>query len=158
MTELRVGVIGAGVMGSGIAQTLAVAGYETVCCDSAPAALERAKLGVVSGRFGMESAVARGKLSREAMYDIIRSPVVTEKATALSESGQVVFRVAIDATKPQIKAAVEGLFDVKVASVNTLVRKGKTKIFRGNRGTQSDVKKAVVTLAEGHRIDVTTGL
>lgn len=67
MTELRVGVIGAGVMGSGIAQTLAVAGYETVCCDSAPAALERAKVGVVSGRFGMESAVARGKLSREAM-------------------------------------------------------------------------------------------
>jgi 3-hydroxyacyl-CoA dehydrogenase len=67
MTELRVGVIGAGVMGSGIAQTLAVAGYETVCCDLAPAALERAKSDVVSGRFGLESAVARGKLTREAM-------------------------------------------------------------------------------------------
>ena len=91
-------------------------------------------------------------------YDVILSPVVTEKATFASELNKVVFKVRKDATKPQIKAAVEGLFDVKVESVNTLVRKGKTKIFRGNRGTQSDVKKAVVTLAEGHRIDVTTGL
>ena len=91
-------------------------------------------------------------------YDVIVAPVITEKATFASELNKVVFKVRKDATKPQIKAAVEGLFDVKVESVNTLVRKGKTKIFRGNRGTQSDVKKAVVTLADGHRIDVTTGL
>ena len=91
-------------------------------------------------------------------YDVIVAPVITEKATFASELNKVVFKVRKDATKPQIKAAVEGLFDVKVESVNTLVRKGKTKIFRGSRGTQSDVKKAVVTLAEGHRIDVTTGL
>jgi large subunit ribosomal protein L23 len=91
-------------------------------------------------------------------YDVIVAPVITEKATMASELNKVVFKVRKDATKPQIKAAVEGLFDVKVESVNTLVRKGKTKIFRGNRGTQSDVKKAVVTLADGHRIDVTTGL
>ena len=91
-------------------------------------------------------------------YDVIVAPVITEKATFASELNKVVVKVRKDATKPQIKAAVEGLFDVKVESVNTLVRKGKTKIFRGNRGTQSDVKKAVVTLAEGHRIDVTTGL
>ena len=91
-------------------------------------------------------------------YDVIVSPVITEKATIASEHNKVVFKVRKDATKPQIKAAVEGLFDVKVEAVNTLVRKGKTKIFRGTRGSQSDVKKAVVTLAEGHRIDVTTGL
>ena len=91
-------------------------------------------------------------------YDVIVSPVITEKATMASELNKVVFKVRKNATKPQIKAAVEGLFDVKVESVNTLVRKGKTKAFRGVRGTQSDVKKAVVTLAEGHRIDVTTGL
>jgi len=91
-------------------------------------------------------------------YDVIVSPVITEKATFASEQNKVVFKVRKDATKPQIKAAVEGLFDVKVESVNTLVRKGKTKMFRGVRGSQSDVKKAVVTLAEGHRIDVTTGL
>ncbi len=91
-------------------------------------------------------------------YDVIVAPVITEKATFASELNKVVFKVRKDATKPQIKAAVEGLFDVKVESVNTLVRKGKTKVFRGTRGQQSDVKKAVVTLAEGHRIDVTTGL
>ena len=91
-------------------------------------------------------------------YDVIVAPVLTEKASIASELNKVVFKVRKDATKPQIKAAVEGLFDVKVESVNTLGRKGKTKIFRGNRGTQSDVKKAVVTLADGHRIDVTTGL
>ena len=98
------------------------------------------------------------KLSREAMYLIIRSPVITEKATLLSEKNQYVLRVALDATKPQIKAAVEKLFDVKVTGVNTLVRKGKHKAFRGRPGVQSDVKKAIVTLEEGHRIDVTTGL
>ena len=91
-------------------------------------------------------------------YDVILSPVITEKATIASERNQVTFNVARTATKPQIKEAVEKLFDVKVKSVNTLVRKGKVKAFRGNRGVQSDVKKAVVTLEEGHRIDVTTGL
>ena len=91
-------------------------------------------------------------------YDVILSPVITEKATARSEFNQVVFRVRKDATKPQIKEAVERLFDVKVKSVNTLVTKGKVKLFRGNRGQRSDVKKAVVTLQEGHSIDITTGL
>ncbi|MBI1981889.1 MAG: 50S ribosomal protein L23 [Methylocystis sp.] len=91
-------------------------------------------------------------------YDVIVSPVITEKATLASESNKVVFNVARTATKPQIKAAVEGLFEVKVESVNTLVRKGKIRTFRGMRGQQSDAKKAVVTLAEGHKIDVTTGL
>jgi large subunit ribosomal protein L23 len=91
-------------------------------------------------------------------YDVIVSPVITEKATALSEQNKVVFRVSPDATKTAIKAAVERLFDVKVVSVNTLVTKGKEKIFRGRKGRRSDVKKAVVTLAEGQSIDVTTGL
>jgi large subunit ribosomal protein L23 len=91
-------------------------------------------------------------------YDVILSPVITEKATMASERNQVVFKVARTATKPQIKEAVERLFDVKVKRVNTLVRKGKIKISRGRRGEQSDIKRAVVTLEEGHRIDVTTGL
>ena len=91
-------------------------------------------------------------------YDILLSPVITEKATTASEQNKVVFKVARTATKPQIKEAVEKLFDVKVKSVNTLIRKGKVKAFRGSRGVQSDVKKAIVTLEEGHRIDVTTGL
>ena len=91
-------------------------------------------------------------------YDIIRTPVVTEKATIQAENNKVVFNVARTATKPEIKAAVEQLFSVKVKSVNTLLRKGKTKRFRGIIGTQSDVKKAVVTLEEGHSIDITTGL
>jgi large subunit ribosomal protein L23 len=91
-------------------------------------------------------------------YDIIVSPVITEKATIASERSQVVFRVAPHATKPQIKEAVEKLFDVKVKHVNTLIRKGKVRNFRGKRGMLSDVKKAIVTLEEGHRIDVTTGL
>ena len=91
-------------------------------------------------------------------YDIIVSPVITEKATNLTEQNKVVFRVAPKATKPQIKEAVEKLFDVKVTAVNTLVTKGKKKIFRGMRGQRSDVKKAIVTLAEGETIDVTTGL
>lgn len=97
-------------------------------------------------------------LSREAMYQIIRAPLITEKATLLSEKGQIVFRVAIDATKPEIKAAVEGLFGVKVNSVNTLVQKGKTKRFKGRPGVRSDVKKAIVSLADGQTIDLTTGL
>jgi large subunit ribosomal protein L23 len=91
-------------------------------------------------------------------YDIILSPVITEKATMASEHGQIMFRVAAHATKPQIKEAVEKLFDVKVKRVNTLVRKGKVRNFRGVRGELSDVKKAIVTLEEGHTIDVTTGL
>ena len=91
-------------------------------------------------------------------YDVIVSPVITEKATAASDYNKVVFNVRNDATKPQIKSAVEKLFDVKVASVNTLVRKGKTKRFKGNLGHQSDVKKAIVTLVEGQSIDITTGL
>ncbi|MFN3688923.1 50S ribosomal protein L23 [Salinarimonas sp.] len=91
-------------------------------------------------------------------YDVIVAPVITEKSTSLSEQNKVVFKVAMDATKPQIKEAVEKLFDVKVKSVNTLVQKGKTKVFRGVRGRRSDVKKAIVTLEEGNSIDVTTGL
>ena len=91
-------------------------------------------------------------------YDVILAPVITEKATNASEHGKVVFRVAIGATKPQIKEAVEKLFDVKVKSVNTLRRRGKWKAFRGRYGLQSQTKRAVVTLEEGQRIDVTTGL
>jgi large subunit ribosomal protein L23 len=92
------------------------------------------------------------------LYDILVAPVITEKSTLASENGQVVFRVANDATKTEIKEAVETLFSVKVKKVNTLVRKGKNKRFRGVKGRQSDVKNAVVTLEEGHSIDVTTGL
>jgi len=91
-------------------------------------------------------------------YDTILSPVITEKATLLSEQGKVVFRVADDATKDEIAAAVEELFKVKVIKVNTLVTKGKTKRFKGRPGRRSDVKKAIVTLAEGQSIDITTGL
>ena len=91
-------------------------------------------------------------------YDVIIAPVITEKATIASEHSKVVFKVARNATKPQIKEAVEKLFDVKVKSVNTHIRGGKTKIFRGRAGELSDTKRAIVTLEEGHRIDVTTGL
>jgi large subunit ribosomal protein L23 len=91
-------------------------------------------------------------------YDIIKAPVITEKATMLSEHNQVVFKVADSATKPEIKAAVEAIFSVKVKAVNTLVVKGKTKRFKGRPGRRSDVKKAIVTLAEGEKIDVTTGI
>jgi large subunit ribosomal protein L23 len=102
---------------------------------------------------------ARGpRLSKESMYQLIVSPVITEKATRLSEHGQYVFRVPLDATKPEIRAAVEGLFGVKVLAVNTLVQKGKTKTFRGRPGRRSDVKKAFVRLAAGQQIDFTTGL
>jgi large subunit ribosomal protein L23 len=91
-------------------------------------------------------------------YDVILSPVITEKATAASEANQVVLKVRRDATKPEIKAAIEELFKVKVVSVNTIVRKGKAKTFRGIKGRQQDVKKAIVRLSEGDRIDVTTGI
>jgi large subunit ribosomal protein L23 len=91
-------------------------------------------------------------------YDVIVSPAITEKSTMASEQNQVVFNVAKKATKPEIKAAVEALFGVKVVGVNTLVRKGKVKRFRGTIGRQNDVKRAVVTLADGDAIDVATGL
>jgi large subunit ribosomal protein L23 len=97
-------------------------------------------------------------MSMEKNYDIIRSPAITEKATLLSEANQVVFNVALGASKPEIKKAVEELFSVKVKAVNTVVRKGKTKRFRGIRGQQSDVKKAIVTLEDGQSIDVTASL
>ncbi|TCT12816.1 LSU ribosomal protein L23P [Tepidamorphus gemmatus] len=91
-------------------------------------------------------------------YDVLVAPVITEKSTMASEQNKVVFKVAPGATKAEIKAAVEALFQVKVSAVNTLVRKGKNKRFKGVKGKQSDEKKAFVTLAEGHSIDVTTGL
>ena len=105
-----------------------------------------------------DAKAAKPVISKERMYQTILSPLVTEKATALSESGQVVFRVTLDATKPEIKAAVEVLFNVKVLAVNTLVVKGKAKRFRGRPGQRSDWKKAMVRLAEGQSIDLTTGL
>ena len=91
-------------------------------------------------------------------YDVIRKPIITEKSTMASENGAVVFEVAIDANKPQIKEAVENLFGVKVKAVNTTITKGKTKRFRGQLGKRKDVKKAYVTLEEGNTIDVSTGL
>lgn len=91
-------------------------------------------------------------------YDVIVAPHITEKATLLSEYNAVVFKVANSASKPEIKAAVEALFDVKVTNVNTLVQKGKTKKWRGRPYRRSDIKKAVVTLAEGQSIDITTGV
>ena len=97
-------------------------------------------------------------LSKEAMYQIIRAPLITEKMTILSEKNQFGFKVALDASKPEIAAAVEALFSVKVTSVNTLVQKGKTKRFKGRPGVRSDVKKAIVTLAPGQSIDFTSGL
>ena len=112
----------------------------------------------MSGQAQKKAPKRKPVLSREAMYNIIRNPVVTEKATLLGEKNQIVFRVAIDACKPEIKAAVEALFGVKVTGVNTLVAKGKVKRFRGRPGVRSDVKKAYVTLAEGQSIDLTTGL
>jgi len=100
----------------------------------------------------------RPVIGLERMYQTILSPVVTEKATLNSERGQVTFKVAVDATKPQIKAAVEWLFGVRVLAVNTIVVKGKRKQFRGRPGQRSDWKKAMVRLAEGQSIDLTTGL
>jgi large subunit ribosomal protein L23 len=97
-------------------------------------------------------------MSKLRHYDVIRNPVVTEKSTMASEHGQVVFDVAIDATKTEIKAAVEALFSVKVKAINTLVRKGKVKRFRGKIGVRNDVKKAIVTLVDGQSIDISTGV
>ncbi len=97
-------------------------------------------------------------MSKFTNYDIIRSPVVTEKSTLASEHGQIVFDVAVNATKSDIKAAVEGLFSVKVKAVNTLVRKGKVKRFRNTLGVRNDTKKAIVTLVDGQSIDISTGV
>ena len=101
-----------------------------------------------------------GKVSvtKGRMYEIIRAPGITEKSTIISEHNQVSFKVAMDATKPEIKAAIEGLFSVKVMAVNTLRQKGKLKRFRGILGKQSDYKKAIITLADGDSIDITTGV
>jgi large subunit ribosomal protein L23 len=101
---------------------------------------------------------AKVTLTKQQMYDVILAPVITEKATRTSEHNQVVFRVALDATKPQIKAAIEGVFGVTVKAVNTIRVKGKRKLFRGRPGRRSDFKKAMVTLAAGQSIDVTTGI
>lgn len=106
----------------------------------------------------MSATTTRPIISKEKMYQTILSPLVTEKATALSEQNQFVFRVSLEATKPEIKASVEALFGVKVLDVNTLVVKGKTKRFKGRPGQRSDWKKAMVKLAEGQSIDLTTGL
>ena len=98
------------------------------------------------------------KTAQERWYDVIRSPVVTEKATQGSEHNQVTFRVSTDATKPEIKAAVEGLFGVKVDKVNTINVNGKVKVWKGRRGQRASWKKAVVRIAEGQHIDVMTGV
>lgn len=97
-------------------------------------------------------------LTKDEMYDLVRAPVITEKATRVSEHNQVVFRVRLDASKPEIKLAVEGVFGVKVTAVNTIVVEGKRKLFKGRPGKRSDFKKAIVTLAAGQSIDVTTGV
>ena len=97
-------------------------------------------------------------MTTERDYDVLVGPLVTEKTTLLSENGQIAFRVRLDATKAEIRKAVENLFDVKVTAVNTLRVKGKTKLFRGRRGRRSDYKKAIVTLAEGQNVDFLAGL
>jgi large subunit ribosomal protein L23 len=105
-----------------------------------------------------ETQTKKPVISQERMYQIVVAPVITEKATILNETGQVTFKVTLDATKPEIRAAVEGLFGVNVTAVNTVVVKGKSKRFRGRPGQRSDWKKAIVSLAEGQSIDLTTGL
>ena len=97
-------------------------------------------------------------MNKLAMYDVILAPVVTEKSTRVSEHNQIVFKVRMEATKPDIKAAVEGIFGVKVLAVNTLVQKGKMKRFKGRGGFRSDAKKAIVTPPAGQNIDVTSGI
>lgn len=106
----------------------------------------------------MKKAAAKTQIPAARAYAVVRRPVITEKATLGSQHNQVTFRVARDATKPEIKQAIESLFKVKVTAVNTVRVKGKTKRFRGRLGTRSDYKKAIVTLAEGQSIDVTTGV
>src|SRR5262245_12580280 len=104
------------------------------------------------------AAASKSTTPKSVHYTKITSPIITEKSTMISEQNKVVFRVPLDATKPQIKQAVEALFNVNVTGVNTMVVKGKTKFFRGLPGKRSDLKKAIVTLKEGQSIDVTTGL
>ncbi|MBM3619983.1 MAG: 50S ribosomal protein L23 [Alphaproteobacteria bacterium] len=106
----------------------------------------------------MSAAKKPAAISRARMYEVIRAPLVTEKSTHQSEHSQISFKVALDATKPEIKQAVEGLFKVKVKAVNTLRVEGKNKVFRGMRGRRSDWKKAIISLVEGEKIDLTTGL
>ena len=106
----------------------------------------------------MSARTKPSTVSRARMYEVIRAPLITEKTTNGSEYSQVTVRVSMDATKPEIRQAVEGLFKVKVRAVNTVTVKGKAKVFRGRPGVRSDWKKAIVSLAEGHKIDVTTGL
>jgi large subunit ribosomal protein L23 len=102
--------------------------------------------------------ISKVQISKERAYDIVRSPVITEKATLGSEHNQVTFRVPLDANKFEIKAAIEIVFNVKVSAVNTLRQLGKTKRFKGYAGKRNDFKKAIVSLAEGQSIDVTTGV
>lgn len=97
-------------------------------------------------------------MTKRTAYDVILAPVITEKATLASEANQVIFRVNPQATKPEIKAAIEALFKVKVKAVNTVVRKGKLRVFKGMKAMLSDTKRAIITLEDGHSIDVTTGL
>ena len=106
----------------------------------------------------MSAAKKPAVMSRARMYEVIRAPLVTEKSTHQSEHSQISFKVSLDATKPEIKQAVEGLFKVKVKAVNTLRVEGKNKMFRGMRGRRSDWKKAIISLVEGEQIDLTTGL
>jgi large subunit ribosomal protein L23 len=108
----------------------------------------------------MSTVKPRGRITigRDRMYEVVRAPIITEKATRLSEYNQVAFKVAVDATKPEIRAAIEGLFNVKVVAVNTIRQDGKEKRWRGRPGQRNDFKKAIVTLAEGQSIDVTTGI
>ena len=106
----------------------------------------------------MTRRVGKVEVSRARMYELVRTPVITEKSTRGSEHNQVTFRVPLDATKPEIKAAIEGLFKVKVKAVNTLRVRGKVKRWRGRPGRRSDYKKAIVSLVEGQSIDVTTGI
>ncbi len=110
----------------------------------------------MSWKYARRSAAT--KVSNERMYELLRRPVVTEKSTLASQYNQVVFMVPLDASKPEIKAAVEGLFKVKVKAVNTLRNEGKVKRFRGQLGRRASSKKAYVTLAEGQQIDITTGI
>jgi large subunit ribosomal protein L23 len=106
----------------------------------------------------MIKKVKQSATATATSYDVIRRPVITEKAMKSSEHNQVVFQVALDATKPEIKSAVESVFGVKVKAVNTLRQQGKQKVFRGRKGVRSETKKAIVTLAEGQSIDVTAGI
>ncbi len=106
----------------------------------------------------MSAAKKPAAMSRARMYEVIRSPLVTEKSTHQSEHSQISFKVSLDATKPEIKQAIEGLFKVKVKAVNTLRVEGKNKVFRGMRGRRSDWKKAIISLVDGEKIDLTTGV